>query len=389
MSFAPNPLGAEALDDPEVAARRARVGQALAEAVGADWVETDPCILDTYAWQYIAEAATGSNYMPRPLAVVLPADTEQVAAVVRVCNALQVKFKACSTGFGMWNAPFEPGRVVQIDLRRMDAICRIDRDNMFAVVQPYVTGNQLQTEAMKQGLNTHIAGCGAQCSVLASATSMMGQGWDGVSMGFSNRNLLGFEWVTPEGEIVRVGSFDAAGEDFAGDGPGPSFRGVVRGFAGALGGIGVFTRAAVKLYPWSGPRVLEHSGASPDYLMRVPEHCTAGVLIVKDWAAMAELGYRLGEAGICDYLGRNAPSLLAGVLTTDNNDAAQVYGIPMLHELYYTLVVVLTAEHAEEARYKRAALYEILDSMNGGFLSNDRSLAGVRQTARFFATIGR
>jgi hypothetical protein len=377
MTFLPQSGAGARRSETELEKLREVLFPALEAALGETWVYTDPAVLDTYAWQYIAEAVTGSHYMPRPLVVVLPADTQEVAAVVRLCNRFGVQYKAMSTGFGMWNASTTPDNLVQIDLRRLDRILRIDTDAMIAVIEPYVTGNQLQTEAMKLGLNTHIAGCGGQCSSLASATSMMGQGWDGVSMGFSNRNLLGFEWVMPDGEIVQVGSFDASGEDFLGDGPGFSIRGVVRGFAGALGGLGVFTRAAIKLYPWEGPPQLAYAGTSPSYDMRIPPHHTAAVVLVNDWDGMAELGYRLGEAGIASYLGRNAPALMAGVLATDNNEAAELYRVPFMHEMYYALMCILTARHADEAAWQRRVLRKIAADLGGGVLSNDISPAGV------------
>ena len=378
MTFLPETGAGPRRSESELEKLREVLIPALVAALGERWVHTDPAVLDTYAWQYIAEAVTGSNYMPRPLAVTLPGSTQEVAAVVRLCNRFGVQYKAMSTGFGMWNASTTPDNLVQIDLRRLDRIVRIDADNMIAVIEPYVTGNQLQTEAMKLGLNTHIAGCGAQCSSLASATSMMGQGWDGVSMGFSNRNLLGFEWVMPDGEIVQVGSFDAAGDDFAGDGPGFSIRGVIRGFAGALGGLGVFTRAAIKLYPWEGPAQLEATGTSPHYDVRIPAHHTAAVVAVNDWDGMAELGYRIGEAGIAAYLGRNAPAVMAGVLATDNNEGADLYRVPFMHEMYYALMCVMTAKHAEEAAWQRRVLRRIAADLGGGVLSNDVSPAGVR-----------
>ena len=98
----------------------------LVKAVGPRWVKNDPQILDTYTWQYIAELTTGTNYMERPLAVVLPANTEEVAEVVKICNRLGCQYKAFSTGFGMWCAPTRPDFVVQIDLRRLDKIIKIE-----------------------------------------------------------------------------------------------------------------------------------------------------------------------------------------------------------------------------------------------------------------------
>lgn len=340
----------------------------LQEAVGERWVSTDPLILDTYAWQYLAEMAAGSNYMERPLAVVLPGNTEEVAAVVKVCNRVGCQYKAMSTGFGAWNGATRPKNMVQIDLRRMDRIIEIDPRNMYAVVEPYVTGNEIQTEAMKVGLNTHITGAGGQTSVLASATSVMGNGWDGLSTGYSGRNLLGVEWVTPAGEIVRLGSFEDDARPFTGDGPGFSLRGAMRGYAGAFGGIGVFTRCALKLYPWYGPEKLEVTGVSPEYLVEIPEHHAVGMVVVSNWEEMAQVGYRLCEAEILDFLGRNAPSLLSAMVTTDNNEFAKIYRIPLLHELYYTFMYVILGQDADDLAYKLKTLKKIVKEIGGGLI---------------------
>ncbi|MCE7882448.1 MAG: FAD-binding oxidoreductase [Actinobacteria bacterium ATB1] len=356
--------------DAERDERRAEVAAGLSRVVGARWVATDPAVLDTYTWQYTAEAITGSNWMQRPLAVAMPADTDEVAAIVRLCNTEGIQFKAISTGFGAWGAATEPDRVVLLDLRRMNRILEVDAKNMYAVVEPYVTANQLQVEVLPHGLNTHVAGCGAQHSVLASATSVMGQGWDGVSMGFSGRNLLAVEWVTPEGEIVRSGSVDASGEWFSGDGPGPSMRGIFRGYAGAFSGLGVFTKAAVKLYPWAGPGHLEVTGSNPDYMATIPEHHVAAVCVVDGWDQMAELGYRVADAEIATFMSRNAPSLMSGVLTADNNTFADLYGVPLFHEMLYALVIVITAESAEERDLKVDMLKAILSDLGGGMLAN-------------------
>jgi glycolate oxidase len=354
----------------QAAALRERIGAALREIVGERWVTTDPMILDTYTWQYGAETVTSSQWMERPLAVVLPADTEQVAEIVRLCNREGVQFKAISTGFGAWGAASRPDSMVQIDLHRMDRILEIDETNMYTVVEPYVTANQLQTETFKIGLHPHVIGAGAQSSVLASATSMFGAGWDGISTGFSNRNLLGFEWVTPEGEIVRVGSFDATGRWFSGDGPGPSLRGVIRGQVGASGGLGVFTKAALKLYPWRGPEQVLQTGTTPFYAARIPAHHFVGLCLVDGWERLTELAYRIGDAEIADYLARNAPSLLGASMTVDNNEFAEVYSNSLFAELRYMLMVVICASDREEHDLKVDTLKRILRETGGGMFAN-------------------
>lgn len=367
----------------EAQALRERVREALAGIVGPSWVTIDPMLLDTYAWQYAAETLSGSNWMPRPLAVVLPSAAEEVAEIVRYANREGLKFKAISTGFGAWGGAGEPDSVIQIDLRRMNRIIEIDSKNMYAVVEPCVTANQLQSEAFKLGLNTHIIGAGAQHSVLASATSVQGQGVDGVSMGFSGRNLLAVEWVTPEGEIVRIGSVDSCGRWFSGDGPGFSLRGVIRGFAGAFGGLGVFTKAAIKLYPWDGPMRLEYFGSNPNYWAQIPENHLVALCVVDSWERLAEFAYRLGEADIATIFMRAAPSLMLGAETpADNNEYARLFRVPLLRKMRYTLAVIITAADPEERDLKAETLKALLRDLKGGMISSIPGKEGARWARR-------
>jgi hypothetical protein len=373
----------------EIEALRQTALAELGKVVGERWITADPHILETYTWQYIAELTSGTNYMERPLAVVLPETTEEVAEIVRICNRIGCQYKAMSTGLGAWNAPTRPDSVVQIDLRRMERIVEIDEKNMFVIVEPYVTGNQLQTELFKHGLNTHMVGAGAQTSVLASATSVFGHGWDGISMGFSNRNLLGVEWVTPDGRIVQLGSFDSSGSHFCGDGPGFSLRGAMRGFGGALGGLGVFTKAAVKVYPWYRPAELDTTGTTPDYMTEMPEHHDAGVIVVDSWEKIAEVGFALGEAEILDLLGRNAPSLTTAGMTVDNNAFARIYPVPLLHDNYYALAFVLFGRDEEDHRYRMKTLKKIVKQAGGGLMLTEPGLSTLYWMARSLRAFAR
>jgi glycolate oxidase len=246
--------------------------QALEDIVGRDNISEEPATLDSYAFQWHAEYREDdpSHFMPRPGAAVLPGSTEEVQAIVKTCNRYKLKFKAHSSGWHMMGAPrFKDG--VQIDLRRMDRILEIDDKNNFAVIEPYVIGATLQAEAMKLGLNTHMIGAGASCSPLAAATSFSGAGADSIFMGTSPENLLAAEWVMPNGDILRTGSLGAGLGWFCGDGPGPSLHGVFRGVVGAYGGLGVFTKCALKLYPWPGPSVMPIEGTVPAYTTPVSD----------------------------------------------------------------------------------------------------------------------
>jgi glycolate oxidase len=332
--------------------------------VGEENATREPAILDTYAFQYIAEIVVGDSYMGRPGAVVLPASTEEVQEIVRLCNREDIKYKAVSTGWGAYGASPEDG-ILQLDLRRMNRILEIDTKNMYAVVEPYVVGTTLQAEAMKLGLNTHIVGAGANTSILASATSVMGQGTTGVSTGFSNRNLLGFEWVMPDGEILRAGSFDDTGEWFSGDGPGPSVRGLIRGFAGAFGGLGVFTRCAVKLYPWYGPERIELRGVSPDYDLDIPENHSVYIAYFPGWEEMKDFGNMVGEAEIAFSMCHNAPAPAIASMMESNLAFYNLWKGGLFEHMKHTLEIVIVSQNAEEHAYQEGVLRDILKKTGG------------------------
>ena len=358
--------------------------EGLREAVGKQWVETDPCILDSYAWQMNAELIGDStHFMPRAIAIVLPETTAEVSAIMKHCHLHGIQCKPMGSGQGPWNAPRKENNSVQVDLRRMDKLIKIDAKNMYAVVETYVTNNELQTEALKHGLNCHIIGAGGQASQLAAATSFNGHGPDGLAYGFAGRNLLGFEWVLPDGEIVQVGSFDSSGEMFSGDGPGPSIRGIIRGFAGAMGGLGIFTKAAVKLFPWDGPKKITMSGHVPNQMTMIPEHHIVGTLGVAGWKEMADLGYALGEAEIANYALRNAPNLTIPALYSSGSEAIKGLSVPMFRAFNHNLYTLYSALHKDEYLYKQKVISEIAKSVNGGFLGSDGGLTGLMNKARF------
>jgi hypothetical protein len=275
--------------------------QALEDIVGPKNISDDPALLDSYRYPLTHTAIHLGPYYrtftPRGAAVLLPGSTKEVQAVVRVCNKHKIKFKASST---FWSAMGYPSyeNTIQLDMRRMDRVLEIDEKNMYAVIEPYVVGAVLQAEAMKKGLNCHIHGPGASCSLLASATSFAGPGPDTCFLGSANENMLGIEWVLPTGEIMRTGCLGSGIGWFCGEGPGPGVRSLVRGFQGAMGSMGVFTKVALKLHPWPGPATLPVEGHPPAYRTSLPENFRAYTLAFDTWQGWSDGCHMLWDAGI-------------------------------------------------------------------------------------------
>jgi glycolate oxidase len=288
--------------------------RALEAVVEPRNISEDPAVLDSYIWQWPGELHEGVQVRflrHRPVAVALPASTEEVQAIARVCNRYGLKFRAFSTGWGAWGAPKSEG-VVQLDLRRMDRMRELNERDMYAVVEPYFIWARLQAESMKRGLNCSIIGAGSNTSPLASCTSMEGAGYNSHSMGYNNRNVLGIEWVLPNGELLKLGSLGSGSGWISGDGPGPSLRGILRGIVGAAGGFGVITAAAIRLYQWGGPPELAMSPVDGS-LQELPENVE---LMVPDFPTFEQRDaalYEIGEAEIVYasmHLGRGLGALL-------------------------------------------------------------------------------
>lgn len=342
--------------------------EALEDIVGTDNISEEPATLDAYAFQWGMRSFTGTPFGLRCEAVVLPGSTEEVQAIVKACNKHRIKFKALSTGWGPMNTAGSEG-VIQLDLRRMNKILEINEKAMYAVVESYVISAQLQAELMKRGLTCNIISAGSNTSALP-LTALMGCGPTSVSTSYSNRNILGVEWVLPTGEILRLGSLGSGAGWFCGDGPGPSLRGIMRGYKTPLGGLGVFTKAATKVYHWPGPEVVPVGGASPGYTPELPETFTAHYITFPSWDKFTEAGYKIGESELALACDKLPPWFLAQNMAEDGRGGVQLFSEIRSQTLAkgISILVIIGANSQREFDYKEKVLRRITSETGGEFL---------------------
>jgi glycolate oxidase len=300
------------------------------------------------------------------VAVALPQSTAEVQEIMRFCSNSQYMAKPLSTGFHT-AAAASNNKVIILDMKRMNRIVEIDVKNQIAVIEPFVRAIDLQTEIVKLGLNCHIVSSGANHSLLASHAAAWGYGVSGAATSFSGRNLLGVEWVLPTGEVVTLGSAGSGCGWFSPDGPGPSMRGIVRGFQGTFGGLGVFTRCAIKLYKWDGPRAWEVEGASPKYVLKkVPPRCALNAVAFPSRKAEQDGGYKMGEAEL-NHGEFRTPMFFAALGLTDTNEELKIAlesGIFQKIGQDIISTAIFAASDAEFA-WKMKALKEILCETGG------------------------
>ena len=356
--------------------------RALEDIVGAENVSRDAAILDGYAFQYLAELIRPehSHYMPRPAAVAMPASTEEVQQVVLSANEHGFKVKPTGTGWYMFNAVIrDEDPTVQLDMRRMNAIVEIDAEHMYAVVEPYVIHAQLQAEALKRGMNINIPGVGCSSSVVASACAYAGQGPFTYFLGGNAENVLGMEWVTPEGEIVRTGSLGSGDGWFCSEGPGPSVRGICRGAIGSRGGMGVYTKCAVKLGPSYGSEQWDVGGTLPAYRLPVAETQRVYTIAVPSWDAWTDIYYEIydNEIGYIFHRQFNlAGADLAPAFWLMYNDASKTLSdmpdlvadpevAPLTEEMRISFQLVLAGRSVADIELQDRILDAILEETGG------------------------
>lgn len=355
---------------------------ALQDIVGSANISDDPGVLDSYIYSLshtaIHMGPFYDTYTPRGAAVLLPGSTDEVQAIVKLCNKYKIKFKASSTFWSAQGYPMEDNTII-LDMRRMDRILEIDEKNMIAVIEPGVIGATLQAEAMKVGLNTHIAGSGCSCSPLASATSYLGSGPSNLYGGWHYENLLGAEWVMPTGEILRSGSMGSGCGWFSAEGPGPGTKGVFRGFLGAKGALGVFTKCAIKLFAWPGPKTLPVHGTVPAYKTSLPDNFKVYTLSFPDWKAWADGAYAIWDAGIgylahrqFNMLGRDLKYAMIKILTDPTktlNDIEELVRDPEVRkingECTRDFQLILAGMTMRDIEWQEKTLNKILEDTGG------------------------
>jgi glycolate oxidase len=350
--------------------------------LGARYVTDDPALMSGYAWNTgVGKIPSGEKFARIwPVAVVLPSTTEEVAAVIKCCKRHGLSFRPHSTGYGSMGCVTSPDSVC-IDLRRM-AHLEILPDDRMAVIGPYATANQLQAEARKHGLACHVVGAGPAHSPLASATSLIGVGITSQFSSANMRNMLAWEWVTPEGEIIRGGSAASDLGWYASDGPGPGTRGLVRGFFGGGGGLGVFTRIGLKLYPVNVAGKMETVGQVPQLRSVLPPHTALLHAIFPDYETQKAATFDLLQDDLCTVLLRMPPDHIGWTLTETNAEFVrrtrdETLPEPARHENGASWTILIASRSDAEHRWRDDTVRAIVAAHKGRLVTLTDEQEGV------------
>jgi FAD/FMN-containing dehydrogenase len=204
--------------------------------VGSNCVLTDPAEMAPYLTDY------RGHYVGRALAVVKPADTEEVAAVVNLCLEAGVPIvpQGGNTGLCGGATPLPDGRSLVVNLSRLNRIRAFDAANDTLCVEAGCTLAAVQEAAATAGrLFPLTLASGGSCEIGGTLSTNAG-GVQVLRYGNMRELTLGLEVVLPDGRVwngLRGLRKDNTGYDLK------------QLFIGAEGTLGIITAAVLKLFP--------------------------------------------------------------------------------------------------------------------------------------------
>ena len=237
----------------------------MKEALGSRWVSRDKVARQSYyARGYGFELWTNAGVCYPPCIVTLPSSTEEVAALVKICNKHNLSYVPMSSGWIAQATPRYRSDMVLIDLQRMWE-WEINDEDMFVSLGAGVRYGHHCQGCLERGLWFINTG-GVSGSCVIANTLNYGCSPLNYRMGNSERRALSLEWVTPQGDIAYSGSWTQGESGFGGDGPGPNLMGLLRGMNTWFGGMGIVTRMSVKVFSVieNVTEVLVPEGITPD-----------------------------------------------------------------------------------------------------------------------------
>lgn len=213
-----------------LSALRQALGDAAVRCPSAD----EPLLAHLQDWR--------QRYRGMALAVVVPASTEEVAAVVRLCAAhgTSIVPQGGNTSLVGGAVPDESGQQVVMSLQRLNRVLDIDPLNLSMTVQAGCVLAQVQDAASAEGLLFPLSLASQGSCTIGGVLATNAGGTQVLRYGMARELCLGLEVVTAQGDIWR------SLKGLRKDNSGYDLRDLVIGSEGTLG---IVTAACLKLYP--------------------------------------------------------------------------------------------------------------------------------------------
>lgn len=243
-------------------------------AIGAAFVLTDEADKAGYLTDW------RRRYTGTAQAIVKPGSTDEVAAIVKLCNRFQVPIvpQGGNTGLVLGSVPDRSGQAIVLSMTRLNRIREVDTINntMTAEAGCILKNIQDAAAAVERLFPLSLAAEGS-CTIGGNLAANAG-GTAVLRYGNARELCLGLEVVTPQGDIwhgLRGLRKDNTGYDL---------RDL---YIGAEGTLGIITAAVLKLYPQ--PRAQLTALAA----MRTPDEALQLLSLARERCGDALTGFEL------------------------------------------------------------------------------------------------
>lgn len=239
--------------------------QQLARVVGSEYCLTDPVARESYAYD------STPGYRAFPAAVVLPASTEEVAEVVRLCAEAGVGITPRGAGTNLSGGTVPVAGGVVVCFTRMQKILSVDPANQTAVVEPGVVTARFHQVVEARGLFFPPDPSSQSVSTLGGNVAENAGGLRGLKYGVTRDYVLGVEAVLADGSVIQTGSQTL--KNVTG-------YNLTQLFCGSEGTLALFTKLILRLVPRPVARrsFLAYFNDIQQAAVTVPTLIEAGVL---------------------------------------------------------------------------------------------------------------
>jgi glycolate oxidase len=221
------------IPDASVIAKKQHIVRRLQSVLPKDAVIHEP----TETRAYECDALTA--YKCQPLAAVLPTNTREVAAVLKICHEEGVPVVPRGSGTSLAGGALPTADCVILGVARMSDVLETDYDNRFIKVQTGRTNLSVTGAVEEHGFFYAPDPSSQLACAIAGNIAMNSGGAHCLKYGVTTNNLLGVTMVMMDGSVVEVGGAHM-------DAPGYDILGLI---CGSEGQLGVVTEATLRILP--------------------------------------------------------------------------------------------------------------------------------------------
>ena len=318
--------------------------------LGEQYVFTDDISIEKYS----RDETDGCQFPPE--VVLKPADTAQIAAVMRYCNEqlIPVSPRAAGTGLSANSLCVHGG--VMLSIERLNKILTIDERNLQVVTEPGVITEALQNAMIEKGLFYPVDPSSKGTSFIGGNVALNSGGPRAVKYGVVKDFVLNLEVVLPTGDVIWTGANTLKNS---------TGYNLTQLMVGSEGTLGIVTKIVLKLLPYP----------------RFNNVLLAPFKTMDDASASVSAVFRAGIIPSCiEFMERDAMVYVMDFL----GDVT----IPLSDDTQATLLIEVDGNEQESIQRDCEKIYDVLSQFEVGdilFADNDAQKTDIWRMRRNIA----